>query len=115
MLNHLSHVVMFSIIHTYALSVWEHTCKQDLCSIQYAIEELRQQLHESVQAQEDIKAEARQVCYTSRILTLKEEVLLQDIQPFTHHNLRRMQLRRKVAESLKRLPLCRHTRIRSHS
>lgn len=32
-----------------------------LCSIQYAIEELRQQLQESVQAQEDIKAEARQV------------------------------------------------------
>ena len=70
MLNHLSQVVMCFINHTYALNVWGNACKEDLCSIQYAIEELRQQLQESVQAQEDIKAEARQVCGSSRSLML---------------------------------------------
>ena len=84
MLNHLSHVIMFPTIHAYALSVWGHACKQDVCSTQYAIEELRQQLQESVQAQEDIKAEACQVCYNSQSLmspfkqTLEKEILLQD-------------------------------------
>ena len=75
MLNHLTHVVMCPIIHTYASSVWGHACKPDLCSIQYAIEELRQQLHESVQAQEDIKAEARQVLEFQSLISLSSRLL----------------------------------------
>ena len=59
---HLIYVHMHLVTHTYALDFRGQAAFKNLCSIQYAIEELRQQLQESTQAQEDIKAEARQVC-----------------------------------------------------
>ena len=120
MLNHLTHVVMCPIIHTYASSVWDMPVSKTCALFSMLLRSFGSSSRRASRRRRTSKLRhARCATIPKSDLTLKQtlekEVFLQDMQPFTHHNLRRMQLRRHVAESLLELPLCRHMRIRSHS